>query len=271
MSCWAKFVTARFLVLRNLAISNIFTDSSAWFDLQTGVVGTKGSAVTSSSIQAFPNGWYRCTMTATTLGVITNNSIDITQYDTDALGNHTTGRFSYVWGAQLEQASFPSTYIPTTAAAVTRNADVLTYPSAGNLTAASGTLYAEVITQWTVSPNALAIGSSSSAGGFLLGISASAASTTIVTRDGTNAVTKSGLLDMSTGVRKRAGSYGGTGISTTGDGASPATGAFDGAIDSTGIGIGCDPVGTTNLFGTIRNVRIYSTQLTDATLQSMTA
>jgi hypothetical protein len=49
----------------------------------------------------------------------------------------------YAWGAQVEAASFASTYIATTTAAVTRNADVLTYAVAGNFAAVPGTFYAE--------------------------------------------------------------------------------------------------------------------------------
>lgn len=40
----------------------------------------------------------------------------------------TSGDKIYAWGAQLEQSSFASSYIPTTTATVTRNADLLTYP-----------------------------------------------------------------------------------------------------------------------------------------------
>jgi hypothetical protein len=36
-----------------------------------------------------------------------------------------------IWGAQLEIAKFPSSYIPTVASSVGRNADVLTYSAAG--------------------------------------------------------------------------------------------------------------------------------------------
>lgn len=47
-------------------------------------------------------------------------------------------------GAQAENASFPSSYIPTTTATVTRNADALTYPTTGNLQASSGAVCAEI-------------------------------------------------------------------------------------------------------------------------------
>lgn len=43
---------------------------------------------------------------------------------------------------QLELGSFATSYIPTTSTAVTRNADVLTYPTAGNI-GTTGTVYLE--------------------------------------------------------------------------------------------------------------------------------
>jgi hypothetical protein len=45
--------------------------------------------------------------------------------DRSYTGDGTSGIF--IWGAQLEAASFPSSYIPTVAAAATRASDVLTY------------------------------------------------------------------------------------------------------------------------------------------------
>jgi hypothetical protein len=50
------------------------------------------------------------------------------------------------WGAQLEIGSVPTSYIPTTTAAVTRNADVVLVSGAvsGSIGQTEGTIYAEV-------------------------------------------------------------------------------------------------------------------------------
>jgi hypothetical protein len=172
-----------------------------------------------------------------------------------------------------EVATFVSTPIPTTAATVTRNADVLTYDFAGNALASAGTTYSEVaVLQGTGS----AIGSTTSyAIAFGVeapqGIAAGAAPTTYICRDGTTVVSKSGLTSAFGSVQKRANSWGATGQNVTGNGAAPANGAFDGDAGSTGIGIGCTPGGTNQWWGTVKNARIWQRQLADSVLQSLTA
>lgn len=156
-----------------------------------------------------------------------------------------------------EKATSP---IVTTTAAITRNADSLTYQTAGNIDFAVGTLYCE--TQFTAAIStrrAVAIG----ADGWSY-INTGDANTIWKAYDGTNIVTKSGLSDISTAKRKRVVSWG-TGLKVSGDGLAPASGSFDGSFGSgASIEIGQfinDYIGP---------VAIYNYQMTDAELQAIT-
>jgi hypothetical protein len=100
------------------------TGVNGFFDLQNGTIGT--SVNCTATIVAYPNGWYRCTVTSTP--TVTNaGAIANIGASSNGIAQTYTGDGSnavILWGAQLEQGAFATSYIPTTTAAATRSADV---------------------------------------------------------------------------------------------------------------------------------------------------
>jgi hypothetical protein len=98
-------------------------------DLIAGTIEAyTGTTPESYGIEAFPNGWYRCWITVTT---DQSGSLGETLI---FLGN---GDSVYAWGAQIEEGSFPTSYIPDGTTFTSRASTATYIDSAGTLQTAA--------------------------------------------------------------------------------------------------------------------------------------
>ena len=116
---------------RRFAInSQNYASVSAIFDLTTGLqVGTTGGTASNkaASAKAYPNGWFRFSVTGTYVAAANVYFSICSSTSTDTTGANFTGTTDggvYMWGAMLESGTSPSSYIATTTAQVTRNPDL---------------------------------------------------------------------------------------------------------------------------------------------------
>jgi hypothetical protein len=128
----------------------------ALFDVSTQTVVSSGgifggTAPTSATITSVGNGWYRCVMSGVFNSANTGLSASVgIQLSTSGNITYTGNGYSgiYLWGAQLEALAFPTSYIATTSAQVTRGIEqgVITGTNFSSwFNSAQGTFYADFI------------------------------------------------------------------------------------------------------------------------------
>jgi hypothetical protein len=143
LSVFAKAKELRYLQIASANTTNQYAN----FDIYDGTIGAVGSAFSDAKIEDYGNGWYRCSVNSLNL----YNSIYISLVSSLTSGwqeswtmsNNTDGL--YLYGAQLEQGSYLTSYIPTTTAAVTRTADVCNNAgTSATFNSTEGVLFAEI-------------------------------------------------------------------------------------------------------------------------------
>lgn len=159
VSIWAKAAERARLNIRFANVGE--TDyCEGRYNLSTGVVvaaNTAGVATgAAAQIEAFTNGWYRCTISGAINGGSVAARIRIGLEDSGGNltynGDNSSGLF--LWGFQVEAGAFRSSYIPTTTTSVTRAVELASRTVGSEVAAAVASLFAE----WDVIGLAASVG-----------------------------------------------------------------------------------------------------------------
>jgi len=154
-SIYVKKNTAQFVYI-SLNHQGTGTDwATGVYDLDNLTTATFQSGGVTSPIATISdegNGWRRITLSVSTTDANLYCMYGIANSLNPSFGPNrgrvvfSTSASFYAWGAQLEAGSYPTSYIPTTSASVTRNADVISKTGISSLIGQTeGTLYFDLV------------------------------------------------------------------------------------------------------------------------------
>ena len=258
---------------------------AAIFDLSDGSVTdtntqASGTILTSASSISLGNGWYRLQVSGS-FTTPPGNRIGIVPYyqstivgtpDTSWLGS---GESIYVYGAMEENDSYPTSYIPTTVATSTRNADVCNNSgSAQDFNDSEGVLYAEIAALADdATSRVISISNSTTAERVQIAYQNVSNRIKVFVFSGSNGDSATLIYNstditdfVKVAVKYKSGDYAlwvdGIEVQTKTDAFTP-TGLTELAFD--------DGNGNNDFYGKVRNVQVFTEALTDSELQELTS
>ena len=255
---------------------------TARFDLSNGTIdaGSDSSAV----IKDCGNGWYRCSITTTTT-VESNYYISLCQSDSTFTYTGDGSSSFYIFGAQLEVGSFPTSYIPTSGSTVTREKE---FPAIETSSidfndfsqGGEGTLVCEFSNAGAIGSDVAVCFSGDTHNGATfvgLGTNSNRNAFNRVRVNGTNTVLSTDSNFTTTGFYKVAFGIGQSRCTLA------VKGSSSGVLEDTSVSydstpytklvLGCDQTSNSSnnmINGTIKSVFYYPTLLTDTQLQTLT-
>ena len=184
-SIFAKKLQKNFI---QIILGSDFGNTHSNINLENGVVTAESGHTT--TVQNYGNGWYRISATATPSGTSGYFSVGIIDASDSARNASSQGdgvSGILIWGAQIEQSSFATSYIPTSSSTVTRSQDTCTGGGSSSIfNDSEGTLFLDIsrpINDSTTRSISISDGGSSDRviiqyiSGFILGIVASETTT----------------------------------------------------------------------------------------------
>jgi hypothetical protein len=276
ISCFLKYAGRQFVAITHPAVA---ANGTAIFDIQNGTITLSQAGIT-SSITAYPNGWYRCVVNG--VSSTTGSVSHIIQGSTT--GGILTGSYSglngpafYIYGSQVEAGSFPTSYIPTVASSVVRSADVCSITGgdfSGFYNASEGTIIASAFIDALTGNNRgiYGINNNTASHGFLTFYNASSSGIISQSRN-TASTTLSPTFTNSAGVKfTRALAYylGGCSIATNGSAVTDTAATISTQTMLT-LQIGNMLAGSFQGTCHIPSIRYYRKRLPNAKLQALTA
>ena len=262
--------------IRLFSSSSVVTDNaSSTFLLVDGSISVSAVASgnfsgASASVVDYENGWYRCTLTFTTNSETTLTNRIIPTDSVLTMGDGILGVL--LWGAQLEEGSYATSYIPTVASTVTRNADVISKTGiSGLIGQTEGTIFVDF--NLTKSPSDLngrllqlwATNDTTNAILPILNQSNQLQITVFKDNSGAAIVPASSSTLLSFGINKIAIAYTSTTLFVYRNGVLFATGNPTGFFPSSlnSLNLGCSSFANRSLENTINSAQLYKTALTD--------
>jgi hypothetical protein len=285
LTVYAKAAQRSALVLQ---MFNGSDQARAAFNLSTGVVGDTAVAGTASGITSsivnVGNGWYRCQMSAIVSTSATAYECDIMLASAATVASrfYTGDGYSgiFIWGAQLEVGSFSTSYIPTVASTVTRNADIASMTGTNFSSwyrADEGSVYGEWSSVGSLSSDRIVFAISDN--GFSNSIYFTASTAGVSNNSVFNVVANgSGQASISSGVytnfayRKSSSAFKVNDFATVADSGtvSTDTSGIIPVVNKLSIGSSWSNAGNF-LNGTIKKLAFYPSRLSNAQLQALTA
>jgi len=149
-SFFAKYKTRQFISI--VTSDDVYWQSQVVVNLIDGSITKEFSRsyTITNKVEDFGNGWYK--ISASINGTYNTRFysriyLSNVAVPSDPPNNFYTGESlsAYIWAAQLEEGSYPTSYIPTSGSTVTRNQDIFTRDGIGSLINDSeGVLFAEI-------------------------------------------------------------------------------------------------------------------------------